>query len=150
MGNNRRGKKFPGFLKIHKDKAMRYLYFDEQATKNPKENYEMLYDGIINSPRGYEGPAENRTIGRVLDKLEAIGKPARRNNQDVFDLGENLLGVISLEDAEFDLVMATMKAIRWTGAFSRKATAMFDWLNAAPSEQRKKPEPTAEAAPLEA
>lgn len=121
---------------------MRYLYFDREAgLKEPKETFEMVYDSLINSPGGYEGPKENRIVSKVFDKLEKIGTPVRRNNQDVYDLrSDDLVHLVALEDAEYELVTKVLKSIRWTGTYSRRAVELFDWLDEAPRDQRTAPE----------
>lgn len=126
---------------------MRYLYFDAEAgLKEPSTTYEMVYDSLFNNPAGYEGPNENRIISRVFDKFEKIGVPVRRNNQDVFDLSsDDVVHCVALEDAEFDLVMKVLKGMRWTGAYSRRASVMFDWTDKAPREERAKVEEVKEA-----
>jgi hypothetical protein len=119
---------------------MRHLYFDAEAgLTNPKEIYEMLYDSLINSPGGYEGPKENRIVSRVFDKLEKIGTPERRNNQDSFALSDDdVVHLVALEDSEYELVEKVIKSIRWTGQFARKATQLYDFLEKAPREERIK------------
>ena len=141
MGSARR-MKYPGYLKVHKDKLMRYLYFDaEGGLKEPSTTYEMIYDSLYNAPGGYEGPNENRIVSRVFDKLEKIGTATRRNNQDLFSLAEtDVVRLMAIEDTEFELVMKVLKSIRWTGAYSRRATEMFDWLEKSPREERQKVE----------
>lgn len=118
---------------------MRYLYFDEEAVlKQPSITYEMVYDSLTNAPGGYEGPNENRTISRVFDKLERIGTPARRNNQDVFDLRQDdVVRLVALEDAEFELTYKVLKSIHWTGSYSRRAVELYDWMDNAPREERE-------------
>jgi len=118
---------------------MRYLYLDDKAgLKNPTDTYEMIYDALYNAPGGYEGPNETRTISRVFDKLERIGIPVRRNNQDVYELAtaSNVVCLVSLEDAEFTLVERVLKSMRWTGQYSRRAQELYDWLERSPREER--------------
>lgn len=140
--------KYPGFLKLHKDKGpMRYLYFDTEAVKEPVKIYEIVYDGVGGSPRGFEGPIENRHVSKFYDKLEAIGKPCQRNGKDSYELDpEKVKGPIILDDAEYTLVYDALKVIRWVGAFSRQATAMFDWLEGAKDKPREEiPEASSQA-----
>lgn len=139
MSKTSRRTKYPGYLKLGRVASMRYLYFDAQAgLKEPSTTYEMVYDSLINSPGGYEGPKENRTISRIFDKLEKIGNPTRRNNQDVFDLrADEVVCVVALEDSEFELVTKVLNSIKWTGSYARRASAMFEWLEKSPHEERK-------------
>lgn len=118
---------------------MRYLYFDTQAgLTDPKLMYETVYDSLLNAPNGYEGMAEARIIGKVFDKLEVIGIPAKRNNQDTFELkAVPTEPFVALEDAEYDLMSRSLRTIRWTGVFARKALQMFDWLEKAPTSKRE-------------
>lgn len=107
---------------------MRVLNFID--LKNPKDVYQTLYSSIVNSPRGYEGASENRTIGKVLDKIEAIGI----KDGEEYKLAEGSL-CVKLEDTEYNLVLEALKVIKFRGQFSRLATEMFEWLTSAPTEQ---------------
>ena len=110
----------------------------ENATelKSFKELYEIIYDSSTNSPHGLS-KQETRVFGRVLTKLENIGKSVERSPRlKSFDLIENG-GVASLEDAEFDLLMTVLMACQWQTKFARKADDMFSWLDSAPKELPK-------------
>src|SRR4051812_47393947 len=118
-GSSQRSR-YPGYLKIHKGKRMRVLDFSK--LEHPKEVYETLYQSTVNTPRGYEGATENRTIGKVFDKLEKIGV----KEGEEYKL-ENTGVEVKLEDAEYSLVMEALKVIKFRGQFSRLATEMFEW-----------------------
>lgn len=98
-----------------------------------KERYEILYGGVIGTTRGFQAPSETRVIGKVLDKLEAIGKASETVGQNgatvkSFILNELLAEVVvDLEDAEFSLMLECLQAVRWTTNAARKATAAIEW-----------------------
>lgn len=118
---------------------MRYIIFadykktDDKFLEGPAELYEIMYDGIVGSPRGFD-KSEARIIGRVLSKLEKIGTTTEREKRKTFALKDED-HVVELEDTEFKLAIEALEAIRWTALFSRKAADMFDWLDATPKER---------------
>jgi len=115
---------------------MRYLYFTTQAgLTDPGNTYETIYDSLLNSPKGYEGIGEARLVTKVFDKLELLGEATKRNGQDTFSFkgSPGMIGMVALEDAEYDLVVSVMKSLRWTGAYARKAVQLLEWLEKAPT-----------------
>ena len=104
--------------------------------KTYKELFEIIYDSSTNSPHGLS-KQETRVFGRVLTKLENIGRSVERSPRlksfDLIDGGGNA----SLEDAEFDLLMTVLMACQWQTKFARKADDMFTWLDNAPKELPK-------------
>lgn len=122
---------------------MRYLYFDTEAgLKDPKETFNMLYDGVAGSQRGFEGPIENRNIGKFFDAMEEIGKPCQRNGQDVYELDPEKVKPVIIDDAVFALVWDAVKIIKWTGLFSRKADGLYTWLEASKDKPREAATPS--------
>jgi len=110
----------------------------ENATelKSYGELFEILYDSSTNSPHGLS-KQETRIFGKVLTKLENIGRPVERSPRiKSFDLG-NDGGIVSLEDTEFSLLMTVLIACQWQTKFARKADDMFTWLDNAPKELPK-------------
>lgn len=118
--------------------------------------FEIIYDGLLQTPRGFAAPSETRIIGAVQDKLEAIA-----NAIDVGEGGRSLAtyrlnevealsnGMIYFEDAEYNLILAALKEVKWLTAAARKATAAMDWFEEAEKVDKvkevKKEEPVGEA-----
>jgi len=93
-----------------------------------KERYEIIYDGITGTTRGFEAPGETRVIGKVLDKLESIGKTGEREDgRKSFILNGYGAGIVDLEEAEFQLAIQCLNAVRWTVQGARKATDAVEW-----------------------
>lgn len=94
-----------------------------------KERYNILYEGITGTTRGFQAPSETRVIGRVLDKMEAIGTPTEVTTPNgtimAFTLGGD--GTVDLEDAEFGLMNECLQAVRWSSKGARRATNAIDW-----------------------
>lgn len=109
---------------------MRYLSF-ELGTDDKK--YHMIYDALVTRQNGYN-TSEGRTIGKVFDKLEAIGaqEVTGTDKLTLYKLAKS--GVVALEDAEYGLVTEVFKSTRWPGNFIRDAIAIEDMLTNAPSE----------------
>lgn len=98
-----------------------------------KERYDLLYEGLIGTPRGLEAPSETRVIGKILDKLEAIGVSEKKNGAATFVLNGG--GEVELEDAEHKLMSDCLSEVRWRTAGARKATSAMEWFNAAPEKK---------------
>lgn len=121
---------------------MRKLDFSGDA-----ELYGVMYDGIVNNPRGFTAPIETRIVGKVLDRLEAIGElvligpdiKSYRLNGKHTDNG--VLPVILLEEEEYRLIKEALGQVKWNAVGARRATALFDMLEAAtevkPEEAKK-------------
>lgn len=108
-------------------KRLNFSLKNEQATLF----YEMIYDGIINSQRGFSAPSETRVIGSLLNKLEAIGKVAERGGQATYTL--NYGGVIEIEEEVHKLASDALRHVKWSAAASRNATTAIDWFDNAPA-----------------
>jgi hypothetical protein len=145
MGNKKKDKptRFPGYLRKEMTKRMRHLIFgpasmmDAEGKLAPimdyKELYEILYDTITNTPRGFE-KSEARVFGRVLSKLESIGHSIERTPKTKsFDLNDDG-GIVSLEDAEYSLMMDALNSVQWNAKYVRKADSLYTWLDSAPKE----------------
>lgn len=107
---------------------MRILHFVDSAI------YEILYDGLLNTTKPLEAPSETRVIGRILDKLEQIGKPAERGGVATFTLGSP--DFIELEDVEYRLMEECLKSVRWTARAARVVTKAMEFFNDASREVR--------------
>lgn len=107
------------------------------AVDGGKERYEILYGGVIGTTRGFQAPSETRVIGKVLDKLEAVGKSSETVGQNGATIKSFILNdqlpevVVDLENAEFDLMLECLQAVRWTTSAARKATAAIEWFQTA-------------------
>lgn len=95
-----------------------------------KEFYEILYDGALQSPRGYTAPTETRMIGKFLDKMEAIGRICKRGNDVSYELNGG--GLVILDEEIHRLVSDALKLVKWNGVGARKATKAIDWFDQAP------------------
>lgn len=97
------------------------------------EYYSMIYDGIVNSPRPYKAPVETRVIGKVLDKLEALGKPVQlADNITSFKLTDGG-GLVTLEDEEFRIAGEALHMTQWNARGARSATKAAEWFDSAPT-----------------
>lgn len=116
---------------------MRHLDFSSAPApfESSKELYEVIYDAITNCPRGFD-KSEARVFGRVLTKLESIGASVERDGRASFSISDGLRRV-PLEDAEFKLMLETLDSIKWAARFTRKVTALYEWLDKAPAEEPK-------------
>ena len=103
------------------------------ADKQSEDRFEILYEGALNTPRGYKAPKETRLIGKVLDKLEAVGTPFKDNNRATYKLLFSKAGDVLLEDEEYSLLKEALDEIKWTGTISRKAADALEFLEASPS-----------------
>ena len=108
---------------------MRVIRFKgPQAT----QMYEILYDGLLNTTRGFEAPSETRVHGRILDKMESIGIPTERGGVATFTLAPPD-GEVVVEDAEYQLMAESLKAVRWLARAARVATAAMELFANAPA-----------------
>lgn len=108
---------------------MRKLIF--AADEKSEARFEILYEGALNTPRGYKAPKETRLIGKVLDKLEAFGTPFKDNNRASYKFLFSKAGDLLLEDEEYNLLKEALDEIKWTGTISRKAADALEFLEAA-------------------
>lgn len=100
-----------------------------------KQHFEIIYDGIIGSARGFDGKNEARVIGRVLDKLEGIGETTQRGGMTTYRLRESG-GTVELEDAEFELMYDAISHVKWSARFARQVAQTFEWLDASSREPK--------------
>lgn len=135
--------RYPGYFRKETAKRMRYLIFgpasmmDAEMKLAPimdyKELYEILYDTLTNTPRGFE-KSEARVYGKVLTKLEGIGHSVERSPKlKSFDLNDSG-GQVGLEDAEYLLMLEALNVVQWQARYVRKADSLFEWLFSAPKE----------------
>lgn len=85
-----------------------------------------LYDGLVNSPRGYKVPHETRIIQSVLSRLETLGV---RTPTGTLSLVEP--GGFDLSRTEYSLVKEAFEAVTWTGKGAADAHATWEWMTAA-------------------
>lgn len=97
--------------------------------ENAAQRYEVLYDGLVHSTRGFEAPSETRIVSHILDKMETIGKPAERGGIRTFTLNGG--GEVRLEDVEYQLLGEALKGARWTARAARMVTDTLDFFNGA-------------------
>ncbi len=95
------------------------------------DRFEIIYDGIIGSGRGYEAPSETRIIGNVLTALEKIGKPMSRGGIATYSLADGG-GPVLLEDVEWELAKDALTKVKWNAAGARRATDTIEWFHNAP------------------
>jgi hypothetical protein len=111
---------------------MRYLDFSgsEGVTR-----YEYLYGGLVGTGRGFEAPTETRILGKILDKLEAIGTPVKEGADAAYKrkAEEGIELAVALEEAEYELAKDCYAKTQWRAATARAATAILDWFHAAPN-----------------
>ncbi len=107
-----------------------------------KERFDILYSGLVETPRGLEAPTETRVIGKILDKLEAVGQSyqATKEGPVTYVLSSGG-GIVDLEDAEFALMAECLKAVKWLSRGARKATDAVDWF----LQAKEPPKPVDEA-----
>lgn len=100
------------------------------------QRYEILYDGLLGTNRGFEAPSETRVVSHILDKMEAIGIPAQRGGVKTFSLNGGDKKVM-LEDAEYQLMAEAIKQVKWTARAAKSVTGAMDFFAAAPNDTTK-------------
>ena len=96
------------------------------------EIFEILYQRLVNSTRGFEAPTETRVLSHILDKLEAIGTPVEQGGVATFTLNGFEMGSVKLEEAEFKLMAEALREVKWTAKAARKVTRAMDFFYEAP------------------
>lgn len=91
------------------------------------EQYEMLYEALLSKREGYS-IKQARTIGKVFDKMEAIGK-VKETVQGIDFYTCEVPCQFDLEDAEFQEAKVIYEGMTWTGRGIRKAVQVADWLD---------------------
>lgn len=89
--------------------------------------YQMLYDGLTNTPRGFNAPSEGRVFAAILDKFENIGMPKTLPNGLATYVFNGVGGTVELNDAEYNLAKAALDEVKWLAPSVRKAIAVLDW-----------------------
>lgn len=89
-----------------------------------KREYELLYDGLLGSPRGYNG-AERRIGGAILNKLEAWGSQTDTSNGPTYRLTGYDQAEIELTEIEAKLAITQLDAVSWTGRVVREITRLL-------------------------
>jgi hypothetical protein len=91
--------------------------------ENAIESYEILYDGMVNTQQPLS-LSETRVVGKILDKLEAMGATAERAGNKTFTLAGP--GRLVLEDTEYKLMKECLEAVRWNARASRQVGRAMD------------------------
>lgn len=96
--------------------------------------YEMFYEGLITINTS---GAETRTLGKILTKLENVGR--NRVNAE----GKEILlftceppCVVELEDAEYTLAKSLLDKVEWSGLGAREAGALLEWMDTLPTKEQ--------------
>lgn len=114
-----------------------------------KRTFQHLYAAVRSGEvRGIE---QIRRVGKILDKLEAIGVKEHRTQVDPetqepvagwrWRLADNG-GELWLEDAEFGELQSRMNGVAWHPDAARFVARTFELLDSAPEEDPTKPRPT--------
>lgn len=124
---------------------MRKLDFTDEGAE---ERFNILYDGLMASSRGYQAPGETRVIGVVLDKMEKLGVPTKDGERATFRWNKGTdptTRTVLMEDAEHKLMEESLDSVKWNTVGARKATTAIQWFKDAPTVQvePKKEEPKA-------
>jgi hypothetical protein len=106
---------------------MRILNFN-----GARDEYEVLYMGLLATSRGFEAPIETRLHSRLLDKFEAIGVPT----DDAFTLMPDG-GRVTLEEVEYQLMEDCLKQVKWKASGTRRANKAMDFFYEADSDTPK-------------
>lgn len=114
---------------------MRSLDFDwfPGGVLNPKarETYEILYDGLLYSPKSLVAPSETRIVGRILDKFEGIGEITERpQGVKTYTLKTTLAQWayrVHLEEEEYKLMDECLKAVKWATKAARQVTMALEF-----------------------
>lgn len=101
---------------------------DFPAASDTLDLYNLAYVGL-NNPEARLSPAEIRTHGKVLDKLEAIGR--EQTDGSGFKLPAGQGATLILEDAELALAKRLCESMHWLPQASRRVTKLFDLLESA-------------------
>lgn len=83
-----------------------------------QKEYELLYDSLIGSPRGFSG-AERRIGGAILDKMETWGTQVESLGGPTYRLTKYEHANIDLTDIECKLAVQLVDSVAWTGRVIR-------------------------------
>lgn len=103
--------------------ALTFIPEDEAAANR----FQMLYDGLTNTPRGFNAAGEGRVFAAILDKFEAVGVPKTLPNGLTTYVFNGVGGTVELNDAEYALAKAALDEVKWLAPSVRKAVAVLDW-----------------------
>lgn len=95
----------------------------------PKQ-FEMLYEALLGKREGYS-IKQARVIGKVFDKMEAVGKVKETISPGVDLYTCDPPVTFELEDEEFQQAKQIFDSMTWMGVSARKAVAIADWLDEA-------------------
>jgi hypothetical protein len=93
------------------------------------DRYQMIYDGLTNTPRGFNAPAEGRVFVAILEKFEAIGTPKTLPNGTATYVFNGIGGNVELNDAEYALAKSALDEVKWLAPSVRRAIAVLDWFS---------------------
>lgn len=99
------------------------------------ERFEVMYEGLLNTPRGFTAPSETRIVGKVLSKLEELGHQTEVMGIRTYRMnGEMVSPDLPLTEEELSLVTEALKAVKWMGRSARQVSDLFETFEKAPSE----------------
>lgn len=91
-----------------------------------RELYELMYEGLLVTPIQM-APGEKRVFGKILDKVEALGK-YKTTEAEVLRTLAGDGGDLNLEDAEYDLLKRALESVQWKPITLRKGLALDDFI----------------------
>lgn len=97
------------------------------------ERFEVMYEGLLNTPRGFTAVSETRIVGKVLSKLEELGHQTEVAGIRTYRTNGEVV-VAELTDEELSLVTEALKAVKWMGRSARQVNDLFDAFEKVPSE----------------
>ena len=92
------------------------------------ERFEIIYEGLLNSQRGFDAPSETRIVGKILEKLEDEATQELVGGVTTYRLKNGKGAVVNLSDEEYKLLVSAVKAVKWTARIATKATDAIEWL----------------------
>ncbi len=99
------------------------------------KRFEMMYEGLLATPRGFTAPSETRIMSKVLEKMEAIGHQETVNNAPTYRMNGDIVSPdLELTDEEYSLTYESLKAVKWMGVAVRGVTDLFDALEKTPAK----------------
>ena len=78
------------------------------------DNFEVVYEGLLNTNRGFDAPSETRIVGKILEKLEDIAEQvniALEGQRPVYSyrLADGKGRTCMLSDEEYKLLLDAVR-----------------------------------------
>lgn len=94
-----------------------------------KDKFEVVYNGLLNSQRGFDAPSETRMVTKILDKMEKNAEAFDDGGTKSYRVPEGKTVTVELPDEEYKLLTEAIKAVKWTARVARKVSDVVEWLD---------------------